>query len=80
MGIVFLILAVADSSKGSEIVKEEGISTALANPGILSVIPTENGRSREVGTRFSVGEDYFKYGEMERKQLLFCPCQGVGQF
>lgn len=72
---MFQILTVADSSKGSEIVKEEGIST----PGILSVISTENGRSREVGPRFNVGEDYFKYGEMERKQLLFCPCQGVGQ-
>lgn len=51
----------------------EYISTALANPGILSVIPTENGRSREVGTHFSVEEDYFKYGENEKEEIvLFC--------
>ena len=51
----------------------EYIGSALANPGISSVIPREHGRTNELGTIVEIGEDYFKYGDLEKEDIiLFC--------
>lgn len=48
----------------------EYIGSAMAAPGISSVISGEH--DNEVGKIFSVGEDYFKYGQIEENIIFFC--------
>lgn len=49
------------------------IGSAMANPGISSVMPKEHGRYKELGTVIYIEEDYFKYGQDEKEEMvLFC--------
>lgn len=49
----------------------EYIGSAMANPGISSVIPKEHGRTKEIGTVICIEEDYFKYGDNEKEDSIY---------